>query len=101
RLLKAKGYETGAAVSSYVLRRATGLASGFDFYEDSIEPKGEHSLDSVQRPGGETVKVALDWIRGRAGKPFFFFLHLYEPHSPYEPVEPYKSRYKEPYDGEV
>src|SRR5262249_60081902 len=36
-----------------------------------------------------------------AGKPFFAFLHLYEPHTPYEPPEPYKSRYREPYDGEI
>jgi len=103
RLLKAAGYETGGAVSTYVLRHASGIAAGFDFYEDSIEVQGGERLDDVQRPGGETARRGLDWIRGRAsGKPFFFFLHLYEPHTPYTPPEPWKSRYRDrPYDGEI
>src|SRR6476660_10581891 len=78
-LLKSAGYETGGAVSTYVLRHATGIAAGFDFYEDSLEVQGGERLDDVQRPGTETVRHALDWIRGRvsekAEKPFFFFLH--------------------------
>src|SRR5436305_7422576 len=102
RLLKAAGYETGGAVSTYVLRHATGIASGFDFYEDKIELQGGERLDDLQRPGAETVRLALDWLRGRADQPFFFFLHLYEPHAPYTPPEPWKSRYRErPYDGEI
>src|SRR6202035_4000970 len=36
KLLKGAGYETGGAVSSYVLRHATGISAGFDFYEDGI-----------------------------------------------------------------
>ncbi|HEV7517641.1 MAG TPA: sulfatase-like hydrolase/transferase [Thermoanaerobaculia bacterium] len=103
RLLKAAGYETGGAVSTYVLRHTTGIAAGFDSYEDSIEVQGGERLDDVQRAGGETARRGLDWIRGRAaGKPFFFFLHLYEPHTPYTPPEPWKSRYRDhPYDGEI
>jgi choline-sulfatase len=102
-LLKAAGYETGGAVSTYVLRHANGIAAGFDFYEDSMEVQGGERLDEVQRPGTETARRGLDWIRGRApGKPFFFFLHLYEPHTPYKPPEPWKSRYRDrPYDGEI
>jgi len=100
--LKAAGYETGGAVSTYVLRHATGIASGFDFYEDGIAMKGGERLDDLQRPGAETVRLALDWLRGRADRPVFFFLHLYEPHAPYTPPEPWKSRYREhPYDGEI
>jgi arylsulfatase A-like enzyme/Flp pilus assembly protein TadD len=102
RLLKAAGYETGGAISTFILRRATGIASGFDFYEDSIEMQGGESLDQLQRPGGVTARLGLDWIRGRSEKPFFFFLHLYEPHTPYTPPEPWRSRYRErPYDGEI
>ncbi|HTQ80365.1 MAG TPA: sulfatase, partial [Thermoanaerobaculia bacterium] len=101
-LLKAAGYETGGAVSTYVLRRATGIASGFDFYDDTIEMQGGERLDDLQRPGAETVKRGLNWLRGRTAKPFFFFLHLYEPHAPYTPPEPFRSRYKaSPYDGEI
>jgi len=102
RLLKSAGYETGGAVSTFILRRATGIAAGFDFYEDSIAVQGGERLDELQRPGTETARLGLDWIRGRSGKPFFFFLHLYEPHTPYTPPEPWRSRYRDrPYDGEI
>jgi choline-sulfatase len=101
RLLKQAGYDTGAAVSSYVLRGATGLSQGFDFYQDSLHASEDQSLDAVQRPGKETVRIALDWVRQRAGRPFFLFLHLYEPHFPYQPPEPFLSRYPEHYDGEI
>ncbi|MEO8505218.1 MAG: sulfatase-like hydrolase/transferase [Acidobacteriota bacterium] len=101
-LLKQAGYETGAAVSTYVLRRATGIASGFDFYEDSLEFAGNPSLGEIQRPGGETAAALIEWIKPRAARPFFAFLHLYEPHMPYTPPEPYKTRYAGiPYDGEI
>src|SRR5262249_36110144 len=56
----------------------------------------------VQRPGSETARRALAWLDGAQSKPFFLFLHLYEPHSPYEPPEPFRSRYAaHPYDGEI
>ena len=100
--LKDKGYDTGAAVSAIVLSHATGIARGFDFYEDNVEPtKVSQSLSRVQRHGGETASLLEDWIGPRADRPFFAFLHLFEPHSPYEPPEPYASRYKLPYDGEI
>jgi choline-sulfatase len=102
RRLQAAGYATGGAVSTYVLRHATGIAAGFGFYDDAIELKGGERLDDVQRAGAATAQRGLDWLRGRADKPFFFFLHLYEPHSPYTPPEPFRSRYKDrPYDGEI
>ncbi|HWM91980.1 MAG TPA: tetratricopeptide repeat protein [Thermoanaerobaculia bacterium] len=104
RLLKAAGYETGAAVSAFVLRPDTGLADGFDAYDGDFESKEGQTLDSVQRFGGETLQVALPWIRERASKsskPFFYFLHIYEPHSPYEAPEPFASRFPDPYDAEV
>lgn len=101
RLFKEAGYETGAAVSSYVLRGETGLAASFDFYEDRFSAAPGATADAAQRPGDETARLALDWIRSRAGKPFFFFFHIYEPHFPYAPQEPFASRYADRYDGEV
>lgn len=101
-LLRSAGYETGAAVSAFVLRKATGMNAGFDAYDDDLaRPRGERSLGHVQRAGEETVAAAQRWIAARASRPFFYFLHLYEPHSPYEPPEPFASRYPSPYDGEV
>ncbi len=99
--LKAKGYTTGASVSAFVLRHQTGLDRGFDFYDDDAERIGKsQSLGNIQRPGKETVAAATKWIDRQSG-PFFFFLHLYEPHTPYEPPEPFLSRYENKYDGEI
>jgi arylsulfatase A-like enzyme/Flp pilus assembly protein TadD len=102
-LLKKNGYATGAAISAVVLDRSTGINSGFDAYDDDIEVKVEGaSLAQVQRSGFETEEIAEKWIGQNDSKPFFYFLHLYEPHSPYTPIEPFKSIYKDrPYDGEI
>ncbi len=101
RLLKKAGYVTGAAVSAYVLRGATGLDADFDFYEDRIEIVPGASLGGLQRPGAATLAAALPWLESARERPFFFFFHLYEPHSPYQPPEPYASRYPIAYDGEI
>jgi len=101
-LLQDAGYATGAAVSSYVLRRETGIDRGFDAYDDRLPPAGGvQSIASVQRPATETVAAALEWLRGHAVRPFFLFVHLYEPHEPYTPPEPYRSRFALAYDGEI
>jgi tetratricopeptide (TPR) repeat protein len=101
--LKKGGYATAGAVSSIVLARTTGIARGFDFYDDDVEPTAvSQSLSRVQRGGAETARRLTEWIRGRGeGKPFFAFLHLFEPHTPYDPPEPYRSRYAAAYDGEI
>jgi choline-sulfatase len=104
QILKGKGYATGGAVSAYVLQARTGLATGFDFYEDSIEFRSGAGLGGLQRPGSETLRLTLPWLRGAAAppaRPFFLFFHLYEPHTPYDPPEPYASRYPLKYDGEI
>jgi arylsulfatase A-like enzyme/Tfp pilus assembly protein PilF len=101
-ILHGRGYATGGAVSAFVLRAATGINAGFDLYDDRVDRQsGEKSLGAVQRPGEATAEVARQWIGAHAARPFFFFLHLYEPHAPYDPPEPYRSRYANRYDGEV
>jgi arylsulfatase A-like enzyme/tetratricopeptide (TPR) repeat protein len=102
RALASNGYATGAAVSSYVLRGESGLAKAFDFYEDSIVPRPGAEFGEYQRAGGETAAFALPWIESQASRPFFFLFHIYEPHVPYDPPEPFRSRYaSSPYDGEI
>ena len=100
-LLKQRGYATAAAVSAYVLRGNTGLAAAFDHYEDRIVVREGDAAGRLQRRGDETVAAAEQWIAGRGEQPFFLLLHLFEPHSPYEPPEPYRSRYASQYDGEI
>lgn len=101
KALKARGYDTGAAISAYVLRGNIGLSAAFDYYEDGIVSKANVPVGSLQRSGFETESIAERWVIAHKSRPFFFLLHLFEPHSPYEPPEPFLSRYKSPYDGEI
>ncbi|HVS03809.1 MAG TPA: sulfatase-like hydrolase/transferase, partial [Thermoanaerobaculia bacterium] len=101
RLLAERGFATGAAVSTWLLRADSGLGEGFDFYEDAVDHSAGMGLAESQRRGSVTVERALEWLRQQQGGKFFFFLHLYEPHTPYDPPEPYRSAAAHPYDGEI
>lgn len=100
-LLSAAGYATGAAVSAYVLRAGTGLGPLFDDFDDRFLGRGDSAGGSLERPAPDTVRVASEWIGPRADAPFFFFLHLFEPHTPYDPPQPFRGRYASAYDGEI
>ena len=103
-LLSRSGFRTAAFVSSIVLGSESGLDRGFETFSDDFGRGSERELflDSVQRRGDETTEEAIDWLRLRGEGRFFLWLHLYDPHDPYEPPEPYASRYEgRPYDGEV
>ncbi len=102
-LLKKSGYRTGGAISAFVLLGSSGIGRGFDFYEDGLEANKPHMATSmIQRSGTESEARLESWIAGGKGEPLFAFLHLYEPHTPYEPKEPYRSRYASSlYDGEI
>jgi len=103
--LSAAGYETAAFVSSFVLASRFGYQQGFDLYEDDFEsrysksrsPKwlGHDVSHGFDRRGAETVRRAVAWLQARAdtATPFFLFVHLFDPHSPYEPPEPFRSRF--------
>ena len=100
--LKAKGYATGAAISAIVLRGDSGIKRGFDFYDDDVDfDPNVLTMGRAQRAGDATREVAQRWIGQHKSDPFFFFLHLYEPHTPYDPPEPFLSRYGKTYDGDV
>lgn len=100
--LAALGYRTGGFVSSYLLRSDSGLAEGFEVYDDDLARDPNAALGASQRPGTETFARARDWLDTLpAGTPYFLFLHLYEPHTPYTPPEPFASRFEDAYDGEI
>ena len=103
-LLKARGFHTAAFVSAFPLDARFGLTRGFDVYDDHF-PKGDANVAFrvPERRGSDTVAAALKWIAGTpATTPWFVWVHLYEPHFPYAPPEPYATRYRDaPYLGEV
>ncbi|HSA93993.1 MAG TPA: sulfatase-like hydrolase/transferase [Terriglobales bacterium] len=102
--LKQNGYTTGAIVSSFVLDRSWGLSRGFDFYFDMFAGTSflTHDLALVERKGNLSTDRALEWLTKVSARPFFLWLHLYDPHSPYDPPEPFRTQYTgRLYDGEV
>ncbi|MFN8059332.1 MAG: sulfatase-like hydrolase/transferase [Vicinamibacterales bacterium] len=99
--LKASGYRTGAFVGAFVVDARFGLNAGFDRYDDEYgsTETGTGTL-VVERPAAAVVARATAWIAEQSG-PWFAWVHFYDPHEPYAPPEPYRSRIAEPYDGEV
>ncbi|MBZ5666086.1 MAG: sulfatase-like hydrolase/transferase [Acidobacteriia bacterium] len=103
-VLKQAGYQTGAVIAAAVLDSRFGLNQGFDFYYDHFEFSrlDEANLDQMERPGNAVADVALDWLAKNSQKKFFLWMHLYDPHFPYHPPEPYSKEYAaQPYDGEI
>jgi arylsulfatase A-like enzyme/Tfp pilus assembly protein PilF len=106
--LAANGYRTGAFVGAFVLDGRWGLAQGFQHYDDEFQIGPDQRLDlaKVQRPADQVVDIALQWLQQDSSKPFFAWVHLYDPHTPYQPPEPFRSRFQSGglsslYDGEI
>lgn len=101
--LKERGLQTGAFVSAFVLNSKFGLNQGFDVYDDRTATVERQSPFMVpDRKGPATVAAATQWIDAQGDSQFFAFVHVYEPHFPYHPPEPFKSRHlDQPYYGEV
>lgn len=101
---RSAGYDTGAVVSGAPLRRTYGLDRGFLFYDDQgLGVAAGAASAPASRPADETTRRALAWLSARADeRPRFLWVHYYDPHEPYDPPEPFRSRYRErPYAGEV
>jgi len=99
------GYRTGAFVGAYVLDRRFGLAGGFDTYDDRIPRDGSGAARlEAERRGDVVTTAALAWLSADAasGKPFFAWVHLYDPHAAYDPPQEYLAKANgNAYDGEV
>jgi len=103
-VLAARGWSTAGFVSAYVLDRRWGIAQGFEHYRDDFKvPRNRAiTMEAVQRRGDDTVAKALAWIKQKAAGRFFVWVHLYDPHAPYDPPAPFAARYSgRPYDGEI
>lgn len=97
------GYRTAAFVGAYALDRRFGLARGFSTYDDQVSRDWD-AADRLEaeRPAGAVVDAAIAWLDRAPAGPFFLWVHLYDPHAPYAPPEPYRTHFAgRPYDGEV
>ncbi|MDX1630424.1 MAG: sulfatase-like hydrolase/transferase [Thermoanaerobaculia bacterium] len=99
-LLKAEGFTTAAVVGSFPLDSRFGLDRGFELYDDEFGEPGE-IFHYAERPGNVVVSRGHRWWDDHRGERRFLWLHLFDPHAPYEPPEPYRSRAPTPYLGEV
>ena len=108
RLLKAARYRTAAFVGAFVLDRRYGLAEGFDTYDDRIprDPRATERLEA-ERPASAVIDAALAWLdqspatSNQQRAPFFIWIHLYDPHAPYNPPAEFRARTTSAYDGEI
>ena len=101
--LRRQGYRTAAFVSAFPLDSRFGLDAGFDRYDDRFTGRGSRPAFLIQeRPAPETVALAREWIGAGGEQPWFAWVHLYEPHYPYEPPARLASRWPQnAYIGEV
>jgi len=107
-ILRSRGYRTAAFVGAMVLDPQSGFARGFERGFDTYDAgfhqmrPGEDRYHSSERRAAEVVAHALAWLNQHPQGPFFMWVHLYDAHDPYDPPEPYKSKYASaPYDGEI
>jgi arylsulfatase A-like enzyme/Flp pilus assembly protein TadD len=102
-ILRERGWRTGAFVSAFPLDSRFGLDRGFEVYDDRVGGDGTAAAFAMpERRGSRTVEAARRWIESVGDGRWFAFVHLYEPHFPYQPEEPFAARFPgEPYHGEV
>ncbi len=102
-LLGERGWRTAAFVGAAVLDARYGLDQGFETYDDAIDGSDAAGMFSyARRSGDRVVEAALDWLAGAGRGRTFVWVHLYDPHAPYLPPEPERSRYAaHPYDGAI
>lgn len=102
-LLSRAGFRSAAIVGSAALDHYYGLNRGFEIYDDRMPAAAEPSPVAIpERRAGEAIDKAQAWLAARPAGRFFLWVHLFDPHAPYDPPEPYRSRYAgRLYDGEI
>lgn len=103
-ILQSRGWDTAAFVGAAVLKKGFGFERGFAVYDDRM-PKPSSTVfaaESSERRAGDVVDEAIRWLNSQFGKPFFLWVHVFDPHSPYDAPSPFREKYSgRPYDGEV
>jgi arylsulfatase A-like enzyme/Flp pilus assembly protein TadD len=111
-VLSRHGWATGAAIGSYPLSSKFGLDQGFDFYDDHLTLRyedltGERTLPKVdiyfdERPAGSVNEALFPWLEKNYRRPFFAWVHYFDPHQPLKPPPPYQELFAaDLYDGEI
>jgi arylsulfatase A-like enzyme/Flp pilus assembly protein TadD len=102
--LRDAGYATAGFVAAYPVSRDSGLDRGFETFDDPFGTGARRrgGDERAERPAREVVDAALGWLKGVSARPFFAWVHLFDPHAPYLPPPPFRERFaRSRYDGEV
>lgn len=102
-VLRGRGFATAAFIGGYVLHGKWGLNQGFDAYEDRFDPGRAGDLTmQTSKSAGTVLAEARAWLEQHGERRFFTWIHLYDPHFPYEPPAPFDRQCAgDPYRGEV
>ena len=101
-VLKARGFHTAAFVASFTVDSRFGLDQGFDVYDDNFQEGSPFKALNSERKAEEVFASFDAWLDGRDAKPFFCWVHFFDPHLPYSPPPPYREEFsRKPYDGEI
>lgn len=101
-IFKERGYTTAAFISSFTVDSRFGLKQGFDVYNDDLAGPKKLKLYQSERRAEPTSRLFSDWLGTHSTEKFFAWVHFYDPHTPYDPPEPFRSRFRaNPYDGEI
>lgn len=108
--LRSAGWETAAIVGAFVLDSRFNLDQGFDHYDDHIDQgwswdeqraRAANAFGFAERKANLVSAAAVQWLAANHRRPFFLWLHYFDPHEPKNPPEPHFSRFADPYDGEI
>ncbi len=104
--LRTHGYRAGGFIAAFVLDRQFGLGRGFDLYDDDLSGgRRTFGFSYRERPAEKVNESAIAWLKKDLSKPFFMFVHYFDPHWPYDAPEPFQSKYKDNdhggYDAEI
>ncbi len=100
-VLQENGYRTAAFIGAFPLHAKFGLDQGFELYDDEFNNPAYLEGYELQRTAEQVYSSASDWLESRAGRKFFVWVHLFDPHLPYTPPPPYDEKFQDRYDGEI
>src|SRR5574341_885992 len=102
-IFQEQGWDTAAFIGASVLKKLFGFNQGFAVYDDQMpKPDDRMTREYPERPAARVVDRAVEWLNGRSAKPFFLWVHLFDPHLPFEPPPPFRQKYAgRLYDGEI
>ena len=107
-ILSDRGYQTAAFIAAFVLDARYGLDQGFDVYNDDVGLDSSNTIEAFARPIYErsatrVTSDAVSWLGTRdRNRPFFCWVHYFDPHKPYNTPAPFDKRFRNrPYDGEI